>query len=135
MNKGVWIICGGRHYQNEARVYQILDAARERLGLVFACEGGGTGADALARQWRGARGVDGETFPADWTDLSHPDAVIRTWSNGTKYDALAGARRNQRMLDVAKPEGVIAFRGGPGTHDMVKRAERADLRVIRIDWD
>ncbi|RRY08877.1 SLOG family protein [Brucella anthropi] len=135
MNKGVWIVCGGRHYVNEARVYQILDAARERLGLVFVVDGGGTGADALARQWRGAKQVDGETYPADWTNLSHPDAIIRERSDGTKYDALAGARRNQKMLEETQPEGVIAFRGGPGTHDMIKRAEKAGLRVIRIDWE
>lgn len=135
MKRGHWIICGGRFYADEARVHTILDAARERLGLTFVIEGGATGADALARQWRGARQVDGKSYPAAWEDIHRPGAIVRTRSNGKPYDAAAGAIRNQRMIDEGDPEGVIAFRGGDGTHDMVKRAERVDLRVIRIDWD
>lgn len=135
MIAGCWIVCGGRKYADERRVFTILDAARSRLGLTYLIEGGAPGADQLARLWRAARRVAGETVEADWTDLSHPDAVIRTRRDGTRYDALAGHRRNQRMLDEGDPEGLIAFPGGIGTADMVERAEKkAGVRVIKVDW-
>jgi hypothetical protein len=35
------------------------------------------------------------------------------------------------MLDCERPDVVLAFPGGKGTADMVRRAERAGIRVIR----
>src|SRR5262249_16770583 len=37
----------------------------------------------------------------------------------------AGPLRNQRMLDEGKPDLVVAFPGGGGTKDMVRRAVQA----------
>ncbi|WP_099863870.1 SLOG family protein [Pararhizobium haloflavum] len=136
MKRGAWIICGGRHYSKADRVFQILDAAVERLGLAFLIEGGcESGADKLAREWREARGVPGKSFPANWRDVSSPHALIREDRFGRRYNVLAGPWRNRQMIDEGAPEGVIAFRGGDGTHDMLARAERAEIRTIRIDWE
>lgn len=43
----------------------------------------------------------------------------------------AGLARNQRMLEQCSPSAVIAFPGGRGTADMVRRAEAAGLPVWR----
>lgn len=129
-----WIVCGGRHYANVERVDQILDAAVIRLNLTRCVEGGASGADALARAWRIRRGVDGQTYSAAWDDLSHPDCLRMNRRDGSLYDARAGFRRNQEMLVKEKPVGLLAFRGGAGTEDMVRRAYRAGIRVITIDW-
>jgi hypothetical protein len=48
------------------------------------------------------------------------------------YGKAAGPMRNQAMLHRSKPDAVLAFPGGKGTADMVKRAERVGIRVIRI---
>lgn len=129
------LVCGGRFYHNADRVNAVLDAAVTRLGLTEICHGAATGADALAAAWAKARGVKATDFPADWSNLDLPDALIRTRHNGTKYDAKAGGRRNQLMLETMEPTIVIAFPGGYGTTDMVTRAERAGTRVIKIDWE
>lgn len=59
-------------------------------------------------------------------------------ADGTKYDLLAGFRRNQRMLDESKPDVVVAFRGGDGTEDMVKRAVAAGvpgaINAVLAQW-
>jgi hypothetical protein len=49
-------------------------------------------------------------------------------------DALAAACvvRNQRMLDAAKPTLVIAFPGGAGTRDMIRRAKSAGVEVLEV---
>lgn len=130
-----WIVCGGRHYSNEARVFQILDAAVDRLALTRVVTGGATGADTLAAMWALLRTVDNATYPADWRDLTHPDCMKRRRADGRMYDANAGFRRNQEMLNKEQPVGVIAFRGGMGTLDMCKRAHAASIRVVPIDWE
>lgn len=112
------IICGGRDYKNRARVFQILDAARDRLGLDFLIQGGADGADYLGWQWSDERGVRCGSFNADWK----------------KHGKKAGPIRNARMIADGKPDFVIAFPGGFGTMDMVQKAEQAGIRVIKVDW-
>jgi hypothetical protein len=36
------------------------------------------------------------------------------------------------MLDEGKPDLVVAFPGGTGTADMVKRAELAGVKVVKL---
>ena len=40
--------------------------------------------------------------------------------------------RNQQMIDEGKPDLVVAFLGGRGTTDMVKRARIAGGKVIEV---
>ena len=49
-------------------------------------------------------------MPADWT----------------KHGKAAGPIRNQKMLDEC-PDLVVAFPGGKGTADMVRRAMKAGI--------
>ena len=113
------LVCGGRNYYNQSRVDQVLDAAVERLSLAVVIQGAARGADEAAIDWAIRRGVEFTSFHADWETMGKR----------------AGWARNQRMLDEGKPDVIIAFPGGRGTADMVKRAESAGVRVIRIDWN
>lgn len=95
----------------------MLDTLRREHGALTIIEGGATGADTLAREWWKARHV-GEliTVRADWK----------------KHGKAAGPIRNQHMVDHYKPELVVAFPGGRGTADMVRRAKAADVKVMEI---
>lgn len=112
------IVCGGRDYRNGGRVFQILDAAVDRLGVVFILQGVAEGADYLAWQWAQGRGVRCGSYPAHWKEDRKN----------------AGPIRNGRMLSEGKPDMVIAFPGGKGTADMVRQAEVAGVRIIKVDW-
>lgn len=103
------IVCGGRNYADRSRLFRVLDRVHHERGISRIVNGGASGADALARQWAKSRGVECVTFPADW-------------SLGRR----AGPERNQRMLD-AGADGVVAFPGGRGTADMVRRAIAAGV--------
>jgi hypothetical protein len=50
----------------------------------------------------------------------------------------SGPLRNQRMLDEGKPDLVVAFPGGGGTKDMVRRAVQAGVIIHEVnradDW-
>lgn len=109
------LICGGRDFHDDRFVDEFLDRIHAVTPITFVLEGGGRGADALAKAWALSEGIPGKTFAADWT--SHGRA--------------AGPIRNQQMLDEGKPELVVAFPGGRGTADMCRRAEKAGIKVVR----
>ncbi|GGD30599.1 hypothetical protein GCM10011335_37050 [Aureimonas glaciei] len=75
--------------------------------------GGAPGADTLAWDWGWDRNFHCERMFADWK----------------KHGRAAGPIRNQRMIDEWKPTLVIAFPGGRGTADMIRRAEAAGIPV------
>ena len=109
------LVCGGRDYDDRERVFSILDVAHMANPIIELIHGDAPGADKLADEW--ARGkVAIRAFPAPWETLGRR----------------AGPIRNQKMLDEGKPHMVIAFPGGSGTADMVKRAEKAGVPVVRV---
>jgi predicted Rossmann-fold nucleotide-binding protein len=126
------LVCGGRDYRNWLHMYAVLASQHERHRFTAIIEGGASGADAGARTFGEQEGIPVETFPADWSDLSHPGAIIRTRRDGARYDATAGHRRNQRMLEEGRPNLVIAFPGGRGTADMVRRSRKAGVEVVEV---
>jgi len=103
------LVCGGRHYPLMERVYSILDDLNPDLVI----QGGASGADLHARTWANMKGRACATFPAQWTALG-PEA---------------GPIRNRWMLKYGRPDLVIAFPGGAGTHNMVQAALAAGVKV------
>ena len=110
------LVCGGRAYSDVARVAAVLDKLHAEAGIDLIIQGGAAGADRLSFNWARSNGVAGETFEADWENQG----------------SFAGPARNKRMLDEGKPDLVIAFPGGRGTADMVRKANRAGVKVVEI---
>lgn len=111
------LVCGGRGYEDDTTFCLTMrDLNRERP-ITAVIEGGALGADFMARRWAAERGVKLHTFWPDWK--THGKA--------------AGPIRNQRMLDEGDPDMVVAFPGGSGTADMIRRAEKAGVPVHRPD--
>jgi hypothetical protein len=132
------LVCGGRNYNDKAYAFAFLDVLYSRRLYrsdepLVIIHGAATGADSLGKLWAATVGAEVLPFPAAWTDLSHPDAVIRTRRDGTQYDALAGHRRNQHMIDEGKPDLAVAFPSGTGTADMVRRLKQANIEVIKCE--
>lgn len=110
------LVCGGRDYSDRRHIYEVLDLAHATNPIAWIIAGGANGADALASDWARKEQVKFQIFNADWETL------------GRK----AGPIRNQKMLDEGKPELVIAFPGGRGTADMIRRAKAAGIRIEEI---
>ncbi len=109
------LVCGGRDYADRDFMREVLTSARDE-GFDQLIHGGASGADELARQVGFSLGFRVVCYSADWV----------------KDGRAAGPIRNQRMLDHGKPDLVIAFPGGRGTADMVRRAKAAGVRVIDL---
>lgn len=126
------LVCGGRDYSDREHIHSTLSAIDAETPISLLIHGAATGADSAGAAWAEAHGKPPKPFPAQWRDLSHPDAVIRTRRDGVKYDAKAGHRRNALMLSEGQPDLVVAFPGGSGTADMVRIAKAAGVPVRQI---
>jgi hypothetical protein len=110
------LVCGGRDYDNRLAGFVALDGFHAKFGILAIISGAARGADALAAAWARSRAIPLREFPADWE----------------RHGKGAGHKRNQQMLDEGRPTGVMAFPGGNGTADMVRRARAADLPVWEV---
>lgn len=108
------LVCGGRDFDNAAWLRLTLDELHAAEPYTLLIEGGAGGADRLAREWATTKGIPVATFDAEW--MAH----------GRR----AGPIRNQRMLEEGQPDEVVAFPGGRGTADMVRRARAAGITVL-----
>lgn len=104
------LVCGGRSFDGWSAVHRTLSEIKPSVVI----QGGASGADQLAAKWADVNGVPLVTYPA-------------LWKQGKK----AGPIRNAFMLQDGRPDVVIAFPGGHGTEDMIRKAEAAGVPVRR----
>lgn len=112
------LICGGRSFYNERLFNETMDKLIAAT-TPFTCivHGGAPGADSLADRYARRHSIDVKVYKADWTS----------------YGRFAGPMRNEKMLDDNPDiELVIAFPGGFGTADMVKKAKKRKIIVLEI---
>lgn len=107
------LVCGGRDYDDKARVFATLDALHASTPITCVINGCARGADTLGAAWAVERGVSRDSYPADWKQLGRA----------------AGPIRNAQMLTDGKPDRVVVFPGGRGTANMVKLAQNAGVEV------
>lgn len=111
------LVCGGRDYADLNTAHNFLDALNGVTAVSLVIDGGASGADRLGFEWAHCNGVPTQTYKADWQ----------------KHGRAAGPIRNQQMLDEGKPDLVVAFPGGRGTADMVRRARAAGVEVREVE--
>jgi hypothetical protein len=107
------LVCGGRLYNDIRRAHEELAGLRP-IHCIIA--GGAAGADTIAERWAKLHNVPCELYLADWQT----------------HGRAAGPKRNAAMLAQSHPDIVLAFPGGRGTADMVRRAKHAGVRVIEV---
>lgn len=108
------LVTGGRNFEDKDFVFEVLDKLKAQFMEIAIIVGDARGVDAFAAKWAKKRGVPIETYYADWRG----------------YGAAAGPMRNASMLVQGDPQLIVAFPGGNGTADMVRRARRANRRVV-----
>lgn len=113
------LVCGGRDFDDRGffrkKMFELFDWHGSPLNFVIIA-GGASGADSLAEDFAIDEDIPYHIYRADWE----------------KYGRAAGPIRNQQMLDIEKPSCVVAFPGGAGTEDMVRRAKKAGVQVIEV---
>lgn len=111
------IVCGGRHFADAAMLSSTLNHLHSLYPFRVVITGGTRGADRLAEAWARSHGVECIAEPVtqeEWDTLGRA----------------AGPIRNQRMIDDHRPSHCVAFPGGSGTRDMIRRARKAGIVVL-----
>lgn len=103
------VVVGGRQYRDPEFVRQTLHRIRPKFIATGECP---TGVDQLAKLYAMEHGIFYAGFPAPW-------------KNGLS----AGPTRNRVMLEIVKPDLVVAFAGGRGTENCVKTAQEMNIPV------
>ncbi len=115
MPKTTLIVSGSRYWTDREKIREVLTEFDPATTLIV--EGGATGADTLAREEAQKLGFGVVTVHADWY----------------KYGKAAGAVRNLMMLDIYKPDGILAFhpelKMSKGTKHMVRIANKRGIPV------
>lgn len=108
------LVCGGRNFQNKNLLFKALSSLPFAVSCVI--NGGAKGADSLSTQWAIYEDIPYKEYPPDWK----------------KYGKAAGPIRNSEMLQLEDIEYVVAFPGGKGTQDMIRKAKAAGILVIKV---
>ena len=140
------LVCGGRNFRDGALMDRMLDDLHFGTGpdggpggtqRLISCivTGAARGADQAAECWARKRGIPYRGYPAPWETHGPwcrcPTPVLDRCAE-------AGSWRNGEMLRIEhQPVGrriarVVAFPGGVGTADMVRRARAAGIEVMEI---
>ena len=110
------LICGGRDYSNWTLFVNVLSeyAGFEKAPTLIS--GGARGAGQMAERYAHDYDLNIKVYRADWN----------------AHGRAAGPRRNQLMLTAEAPDLILAFPGGRGTADMVRRARLQGFKVREI---
>jgi hypothetical protein len=108
------IICGGDKYKDKKTFEAVMDTIGICLGNTACAQGGTT--TQMATHWAYNKKIPCNIFDVD------PD----------HGKVLGITKRNQAMLDVFKPDVVIAFPGALDMHDLILRALKSSIQVIAI---
>ena len=110
------LVCGGRNYADRTRAHAVLNGLHAEIRISVVAHGDASGADRMAAGWAMDYGVTSSAYIAQWE----------------RDGRAAGPIRNARMLAEAKPSLVVAFPGGRGTADMMRRARAAGVLVMEV---
>lgn len=113
------LVTGGRDYADVATMTRILDTLHKAKPIACLIEGGANGADMRAARW------------ADTLCLTVATYAVDTLVDGP-WPA-AGPKRNSRMLVKSCPDIGVAFPGGRGTADMVRKLTAAKIGIVFVD--
>ena len=107
-------ITGGKDISDPAAVINRLDKAKAKYPDIILCHGGGPGVERIAAQWADRNAVHQVVCKPDWN----------------AHGRAAPFRRNDELLNLL-PKGVIAFPGSGITDNLVDKAVKLGIPVMR----
>ena len=108
-------VAGGKHVADPGAVIARLDKAKAKYADLVLVHGGGPGVERIAARWAERNGVHQVVCKPDWN----------------AHGRAAPFRRNDELLDLL-PKGLIAFPGNGITENLIDKARRLGIPVMRV---
>lgn len=128
-------IVGSRSFDDYALLCEFLKEVSHLITEIIS--GGAPGADSLGEQYANEHQIPFKLFPADWDNISTPNARVKKNRWGVLYNANAGKDRNRLMAEYLKEhDGVAAacWDGrSPGTAHMIECCHELGVQVFIKD--
>jgi hypothetical protein len=139
----VILLCtGGRSYADRARVFAELDKVHAETPIVVLMHGAARGADTLASLWWHDRQEARLAAMSGLAQAAYPFIEARRPANWSRDGKAAGPIRNAAMVREVcgmRAPGrralCLAFPGGSGTADCIRRARAAGIEVRIVESD
>lgn len=113
------LVSGGRFYSSKRYAWRCLDAIHTAYEISLVIHGCVTGADTIADHWAIERLVPTLRFPVKE-------------ENWERIGPRAGVLRNQRMIDLGKPDFGLLFPGNNGTANMKARLVASGIKFYEV---
>lgn len=111
------LVTGGRDYRDWSAFMRTMDALQAERPITLLMHGDHhSGADPMTMRYALVRGIPCAGMKPHWQTMGKP----------------AGPRRNGWMVDLLFPDMAVAFPGGSGTADCVRRARAAGIEVREV---
>ncbi len=107
-------VAGGKTVNDPGAVFTRLDKVRAKYADMILVHGGGPGVEKIAAQWAERNGVHQVVCKPDWD----------------RHGRAAPFRRNDDLLNLL-PKGVIAFPGNGITENLIDKATKLGIPVMR----
>lgn len=126
------LVTGGRYFEDHAVVDRALDSLHGTSPITLLIHGAAEGVDTFAGEWAKTRGVLVSATPV----TPEAWAVLGLAAGPARNAAMLAAACDQSKA-TAVPLVVVAFPGGRGTVDMLRRARarHADLLAVLCVYD
>lgn len=85
------------------------------------------GVDAYARAYAKEKRIKYKGFPAEWDDMSEP-CIKRRNHKGQFYNALAGPKRNTKIVEYSTHILALHLNNSPGTQDTINKVREANKK-------
>lgn len=123
------IIAGSRSVTNYQILLKAINNCDWSSEITEVVSGKARGVDTLGEVWANTNNIPIRDFPADWKDLSNPDAIIKENDYG-KYDARAGIRRNEQMGNYADALICVIQDNSKGSAHMIEYMQKLGKKVF-----
>ena len=107
-------IAGGKQVENADAIFRRLEKAKAKYADMVLVHGGAPGIEKIAASWADRNGVHQIVCKPDWD----------------RHGKAAPFRRNDELLNLL-PRGVIAFPGSGITDNLVDKAQKLGIPVLK----
>lgn len=128
-------IVGTREFNDYSILKDIMTSLFSGINIVEIISGGAKGVDTLAKRYAEEKDIPLKEFLPAWDNIDRKGAIVKVNRWGKKYDAGAGFRRNQLIIERANVILAIWNGKSKGTKSSIDIAVKLRKNLSVYDYE